>query len=206
MQRLLYFLLLAFPCITFAQTDEINISAAFSNFIDLRIQGASSVEWQVTTIKQYQEGFWPASNKVTFQVASSNSFSVDMAFTPMSDGAGNELDIRNIVTRLEVDRPKAESEEGVRWGFGSNDSGNNGYEPNFRVTGEIFGSTTAKTIIVPGPSGNAGTYEDNEFTLRIGLGRIEFLQRIGMPSMLDQNITPGTYTGTITLTAIPEAL
>lgn len=189
-----------------AQTDEINISAAFTNFIDLRIQGTSSIQWTVATIQDYKEGFWPGSSPITFQVASSTSFSVDMNTSPMTDGQGNSLDLKNLTIFILAREEKATSEKGQKWNFGSGDYDPEGVSGGWAFSEKWWGENVDKTILVPGPAGNAGSYEDNEFTLRIGLGRIEYMQKIGMPSLLDQNITPGTYAGTITLTAIPQAL
>ncbi|MEM9936415.1 MAG: hypothetical protein AAF824_22505, partial [Bacteroidota bacterium] len=52
-----------------AQSDEINISAAFSTFIDLKIVGNANVDWVISTITEYETGFNPGANMVTFQVS-----------------------------------------------------------------------------------------------------------------------------------------
>ena len=106
MFKKLIFLIFLFPLCSFGQTDEINISAAFSNFIDLRISGNASIKWNVQTIDDYQNGFliMQANSMVAFEVASSTNFSIQMAMTPMTDGQGNELDIQATPTFILNDR------------------------------------------------------------------------------------------------------
>lgn len=205
MKKLLYILLLSFPSITLAQTDEINISAAFSTFIDLKIVGNANVQWTVNTLERYQNGFHPYENQVTFQVASSNSFSVEMGMTPLADPSGNEIDLKNIILRVFIPESRL-AEKDVRFYFPDPDYIRETVEGGIWKSGDFFPTTTPKPIILPGSQGNAGSYEDNEFTLAIGLGAYNHTAQIGMKRLLDQNITPGTYTGTMTLTAIPEAL
>ena len=205
--RITSFLLL-FLCTSissFAQTDEINISATFSTFIDLRIVGSSNAEWVISTIDQYKTGFTPSSNKITFQVASSNDFSVEMRMAPLADGNGNEVDLKNVLVRLFVPISRS-GEQGTRWNFAPLDYYRIVSESSLLKSGCYFPTTTDKPILLPGPDGNAGTYEDNEFVIAIGLGRVSATKEIGMTSLLDQNISPGVYTSTMVLTAIQEAL
>lgn len=200
-------LVLLFPLCAFGQTDEINISAAFSNFIDLRISGNASIKWNVQTIDDYQNGFliMQANSMVAFEVASSTNFSIQMAMTPMTDGQGNELDIRNLTTRLVVPTVR-KAEEGSRWNFGTHDLGGITEMGVNYTSGVFICSTSPKTILVSAGSGNAGDYSANQFRIAVGLGSINWSSQIPIPSLLDQNITPGTYSGTLTLTALPEAI
>ena len=57
MRNFLYFLLLAFPSGLFAQADDINISAAFTESIELRITTGGDISWSFTTINDYKNGF-----------------------------------------------------------------------------------------------------------------------------------------------------
>ncbi|MEM6766913.1 MAG: hypothetical protein AAF655_18395, partial [Bacteroidota bacterium] len=152
-----------------AQSDEINISAAFSTFIDLKIVGNANVDWIISTISNYENGFAPSKNLVTFQVSSSNNFSVAMSMTPMSDGNGNEVDLRNIAVRLFVPEARA-VEEGVRWDFAPGDYYSKGSSGGWRKSAMWTPTSSDKTILLPGSHGNAGGYVENEFLLALGLG------------------------------------
>ena len=196
-------LLLSVPSLH-AQTDEINISAAFSTFIDLKIVGNANVEWVITTIDDYKKGFTPSQNMITFQVASSNNFSVAMSMTPLADASGNEIDLKNILVRLFVPTSRS-AEKGVRWDWGTEDYYTRTTASGWLKSALWYPSSTEKVILQPGSQGNAGTYEQNEFNIGLGLGH-SATSNVGMTNLLEQNISPGTYTGTMTLTAIPEAL
>ena len=202
--------LLALLCISFysasAQSDEINISAAFSSSIDLRIASGANINFTFSTLEEYQNGKSGAS---TFEVASSVNFSVAMSYTPFTNADGDEIDLRNLTIRLRV--PEARSSEvGVRWSYPigtvlTNELAKDG----LYYSGTYLATTAPQTVLLPGPSGNAGTYEDNQFEIVFHMGyqgRNDALSGIGLPSLLDQNIAPGTYTCTVTLEAIPEAL
>ncbi len=96
---------------------------------------------------------------------------------------------------------------GSRVTFG--DGYTNAYEDKIQylIRGDVFrGDGGVQTLFNSGPEGNAGGFEDNPLMLIIGLGYHGQTKAWGMKNMLDQNITPGTYTGTMTLTAIPVAL
>ncbi|MEM6768672.1 MAG: hypothetical protein AAF655_27280, partial [Bacteroidota bacterium] len=185
--------------------EDINISAAFSTFIDLKIVGNANVDWVISTITEYETGFNPGANMVTFQVSSSNNFSVAMSMTPMSDGNGNEVDLRNIAVRLFVPEARA-AEEGVRWDFAPGDYYVKSTANGWRKSAIWTPTSSDKTILLPGSQGNAGGYVENEFQLGLGLGAKATFDNLPITNLLEQNITPGTYTGTMTLTAIPEAL
>ncbi|MEL6192606.1 MAG: hypothetical protein AAFR66_11175 [Bacteroidota bacterium] len=206
MNKLYIFLLLAFPCICFAQSDEINISASFAQSIELRITAGASTQWTFTTINHYKKGFAPYDRHVKFEVASSVNFSVQFELTDMTNASGDLLDLGNFSIR-----PALEQEDkamlGSRVTFG--DGYTNAYEDKIQylIRGDVFrGDGGVQTLFNSGPEGNAGGFEDNPLMLIIGLGYHGQTKAWGMKNMLDQNITPGTYTGTMTLTAIPVAL
>ena len=185
---------LLLPVLMNAQTDEINISAAFTTSLSLRITGNANVEWVVATIDDYKEGFWPAERKVPFEVSASVNYSVEVSMNDLSDGAGNTLDIENVGFRIEGNGTDMHDRLGTShvWTKGT---GN--------LSGVYVASTTPQTLLTPGPDGNAGGYDQNQFKLRIGLASENIRNQSGLPSLLDQNITPGTYTSVVTLTAIP---
>ena len=184
------FLTLLLPVLMNAQTDEINISAAFTTSLSLRITGNANVEWVVATIDDYKEGFWP----VPFEVSASVNYSVEVSMNDLTDGAGNTLDIENVGFRIEGNGTAMHDRLGTShvWTKGT---GN--------LSGVYVASTTPQTLLTPGPDGNAGGYDQNQFKLRIGLASENIRNQSGLPSLLDQNITPGTYTSVVTLTAIP---
>ena len=203
MNKLLYFFLLAFPCITFAQTDEINISASFAESIELRFTTSGSVNWTFSTIAHYKNGFWPAERILDFEVSASVNFLVQCQITPMVNGEGEALDMGNISIRPGVASDRL-SQRGTRWDWAAGDvtayTNGGGVARGDLFFGDKF--ATPRTILVPGPEGNAGGYDINKFKFLIGIGRYEQTKLNGMPRMLDQNISPGTYTGTVILTAL----
>ena len=198
--------LLCIPfCMTYAQSDEINISAAFSSSIDLRVTDGANINFSFTSLEEYQQG---KSGPAWFEVASSVNFNVDISMTPFTNADGDEIALKNLSFRVGVPSARA-SEEGVRWNFGSwnTSSGSITYGDNY-LSGISYATTTPRTILTAGPSGNAGSYEDNRFRISFFLGYAshQVIQEINLPTLLDQNIAPGTYTCTVTLEAIPEAL
>ena len=197
---------------TYAQSDEINISAAFRSFIDLRVTDGANVDVTISTLDQYKQGVLMGYS--SYEVSSSNRFSVNIGFTPISNAEGDELDLKNLTYQLSCRGTTLSGNVspvgGTKWDFGS---------PNTSFTTSAIGSGTLSSglyvatsspypIILPGPDGNAGSYDANSFNLpwRLGWGGFLNYEGIKMPSLLDQNIAPGTYTCTVTLEAIPEAL
>ncbi len=202
-QIILSLVLLSFSICAFSQSDEINISAAFSQSIELKIIGDANVNFVFATISQYQNGYNTyddSKNAVHFQVASSTNFQVDFSHTAFTDGAGNTLDSRYFYYR--VTHGGDVQEVGKRFIFSEghldNPSGNMG-------PAHVLDNTT-RTTLEPGPSGNAGRFEDNYFIIRFGCGNSTMREVTGLPSLLDANITPGTYTATLTVTAVPVIL
>ena len=202
--------LLALLCISFfsasAQSDEINISAAFSSSIDLRISYGANINFTFATLEDYQSG---KSGNSQFQVASSVNFNIDISMTPFTNADGDEINLKNLAFRtwVPVDR---QSEEGQRWNFeDGNTVGTNKRVFNSEYYSQLHVATTsARTVITAAGNGNAGTYEDNMFGIlfHFGIAAHQSINGINLPSLLDQNIAPGTYTCTVTLEAIPEAL
>lgn len=189
-----------------AQTDEINISAAFTNFIDLRVVGGASIQFNFTTISHYQNGIVNNQGS-TIEIASSTNFDVIASFTPFVNADGDEIDQRNLTYLIHVDPARA-SEKGSKWDFGTP-------QQNIRVGGTTNGRLHSAgfyaeqadvKILEAGPEGNAGSYEENQFGIWWRLGYRAHTSKIGLPPLLDQNIAPGTYTTTMTLTAMPQAL
>ncbi|MEL6194192.1 MAG: hypothetical protein AAFR66_19180 [Bacteroidota bacterium] len=189
-------LALLLPVFVQSQTDEINISAAFTTSLSLRITGDPNVEWVLTTIDQYKNGFNPAARKVGFEVSSSVSYRVEIGMTEMTSASGDILDIGNIAFRADVNTAEMRAKHGSSfiWASGNRDDYSSAYPA----------STTPIPIILPGPDGNAGGYDQNQFRIRIGLGGPVVRNLNDMPTLLDQNIPPGVYAAVVTLEAIPE--
>lgn len=204
------FVFLSFLLSAFAQSDEINISASFAQSLELRVIGTNSVSFSFSTINDYNKGKQTARNDTGFEVSSSTSFEVQAAITPLTNGSGDQIDMANLVYYL-CYYEEFDVDKGVRWDIPTPDfprvqgktyKGRNG-EP-MKVYGFFKTNEGDKTLVVPGPSGNAGSFADNQFFLEIVLGNPVHAGNLNIPSLLDQNIQPGTYTCTMTLTAIPS--
>lgn len=199
--------LLALASSTFAQSDEINISASFEQSIELRVIGNASINFTFSTIEDYTKGKFTSNTGSGFEVSSSTNFSVQISSTPMVNPNGDELDIENLSFDLAVDEDLY-PEKGVRWDIPTSDYER--FDWTYHAAAQVYrkaffvASQTPKTIVVPGPSGNAGGFEKNRFYLIFWLGFYLHLDMMGKPRLLDQNIQPGTYTCTMTLTAIPS--
>ena len=200
---------LSFLSFSIAQTDEINISASFAQSIELRVIGSSSVNFTFSTIADYTNGKWFADRKkVGFEVASSTSFIVQASFTPFTSAEGNTIELFNLNYWMGVEEELIGG-RGTRWEFGTSDVPR--YTGQLTVQGlysygEFVGSTTPKTIVTPAGNGNAGNFEENRFYIVPHIGYSWLLKQLGKPNLLDQNIQPGVYSCTMTLTAIPQAL
>ncbi|MEL6194820.1 MAG: hypothetical protein AAFR66_22355 [Bacteroidota bacterium] len=190
----------------FAQSDEINISASFAQSIELRITSGGTMNWTFSSLNDYNKGKYADAN---FQVASSTSFEVSAAFTPFTNENGNQIDLRNLTYHIGIAEGR-QNEKGVRWDFPAPDYSRHNMRAmasggvTHYFVGFFTGSETDKTILTPGPSGNAGSFDDNTFCIRMSLGWSTHNQQMGIPILLDQNIQLGTYTCTMTLTAIPS--
>ncbi len=192
----------------FSQSDGINISASFAQSIELRVIGNSSVEFVISSLEDYQKGLQTSYHATGFEVASSTSFEVQAEFTPFTNSAGDQIDMRNMQYRFVIPADQYDSERGVRWDIPTPDIDMfQGYPVAFsKLVGCFTGAGGAKTILVPGPAGNAGDFETNRFHIQFLLGFAGVNDALNIPRMLDQNISPGTYNCTMTLTAIPQAL
>ncbi|MEM7511470.1 MAG: hypothetical protein AAF388_11090 [Bacteroidota bacterium] len=205
MRRIILSFSLAFCLFTaFAQSNEINISASFAQSIELKIVSGGSMNFTFTTLERYQNGTSAIAN---FQVASSTDFEVAIGFTPFTNADGDEIDLSNLNYCLAV-LPEDLGDAGQRWNFATPE-----YEVwdlvkasswKYHFTGIYTSSQGEKTVITPGPSGNAGNFSENSFFLQIRLADRTYQNVANAPSLLDQNIQPGTYTCTVTLTALPS--
>ncbi|MEM8896974.1 MAG: hypothetical protein AAGC85_02675 [Bacteroidota bacterium] len=199
MKRLLILFLSLAPVLTFSQTDEINISAAFTTSISLKIDGSPNVEWTVTSIDQYKNGFMPNQRLVPFSVSASVNWRVEISNTDFVSPEGNSIDLRNVGYRVTPRNNDVKAEYNSRFIWGTKD----GEGHNAGLSGLYIASDIAKTIIEPGPAGNAGNYDQNAFILRIGLASYNIRDVTGFATLLDQNIAPGTYSATVRLEALP---
>ncbi|MEM6768553.1 MAG: hypothetical protein AAF655_26675 [Bacteroidota bacterium] len=197
-------LLLVFPSLCFSQSDEINISATFKQSLELRIVGGANIDFTFSTTSQYQKGYAttdPSIEKVQFEIASSTNFQVDVIHTEFTDGTGNTLDANYFFYRVKY--LNATADVGSRFKYtGGVEIGS--VEAQRSHVHFLDGNVT--TILEPGPDGNAGDFEDNRYQIHLGCGSAVTRGVTELPSLLDANITPGTYTATLTLTAIPVIL
>lgn len=196
---LIFLLIISFYCIQ-AQTDDIQISASFSTSIDLRIDGDANVNWDIDTREEYENGFWPVERRTGFSVSSSVNFRVDIASTRMLDGTGNELPLWNLGYRIEPANSAVQAEYNNRYVWGPKD----GAGESARLSGIYIASESEKTVIMPGPAGNAGGYDNNAYKIRTGISANNIRAITGQPRLIEQNITPGTYVTILTLTAYAE--
>ena len=201
------FLLLWIPVSVFAQSDEINISASFAQSIELRVTGGASIEWTFTTITHYKNGFTPNKRTIDFQVASSVNFSVQFEMSALTNANGDEIDLSNFTIRPSMRTSHIEN-IGTRLEFAEGNIPKTPINSGGIYRGDYFSANEGvRTLFIPGPDGNAGSFDDNTMAIAIGLGcHSHSTKNWGASSLLDQNITPGTYTGTMTLTALPVAL
>ena len=187
-----------------AQSDEINISASFAQSIELKIIGGASASFTFATISQYQNGYNSGTapgSKIRFQVASSTNFQLDVAHTPFTSEKGDVLESRYFFYRFQNRNGNEEYGSRFIWGDYDLHSGENS-----ATSGSYVMDGSTKTVIEPGPAGNAGNFEDNDYNIVIGCGNVHIRAVHNLPTLLDANITPGNYTATMTLTAVPVIL
>ncbi|MDX2249565.1 MAG: hypothetical protein SF052_22465 [Bacteroidia bacterium] len=186
---LLLCITLAFANLIKAQSDDINISAAFSSSIDLTVTSGANISFVVATLDNYTNGLAdPTAYNSEFEVNSSVSFKVDLTSTNFTDAAGNVLDAAN-------------------FGYTIADNGTNVAGTNHLLLGDVNTPSamavlgTNNEIVTATGSGNAGNAAANAYVLKFELGTAAARAVSGLPTMLEQNITPGTYTAVVTLTA-----
>ncbi|MEZ4773672.1 MAG: hypothetical protein R3D00_10865 [Bacteroidia bacterium] len=173
----------------FTQTDDIQISAAFSSSIDLTVTSGANINFVVATLGEYTGGVSSPYNYISdFVVNSSVNFKVDLSSTNFTDAAGNTLNAGN-------------------FGYRIIDNGTYTVGVNHLLLGDV-NSPSAVAMLGPNTeivtatgSGNAGPASANAFRLQFELGTPAVRAISALPALLDQNIIPGTYTGVVTLTA-----
>ncbi|MEZ4828645.1 MAG: hypothetical protein R3C61_20525 [Bacteroidia bacterium] len=185
----LYGLMCISPGIILSQTDDIQVSAAFSSSIDLTVTSGANINFVVATLGEYTGGVSSPYNYISdFEVNSSVDFKVDISSTNFTDAAGNILNVGN-------------------FGYRISDNGTYAVGANHLLLGDV---NSPSAIAVLGPnteiitatgSGNAGPASANAFRLQFELGTPAVRALSGLPELLNQNIVPGTYTGVVTLTA-----
>lgn len=199
-----YFILSFLACTvsTFAQSDEINISASFAQSIALTVYDGANITFEFNSLEKYQSGL---SGSSKFQVSSSTSFNVDMSFTPFVNADGDEIDLKNLEFSLAATgSTNTPAGQGDKWNFGTG----NITSRNLPGVQRNYATLEPRTVVLAGPSGNAGSTDENDFIVYFDFGVPTWLNsaEIGLPTLLEQNIAPGTYTCTVTLEAIPVIL
>lgn len=184
-------LLLAGLCmpLAFAQSDDINISAAFSSSIDCTVTSGTDISFVVATLDDYTNGLAdPTAYSSTFEVNASVNFKVDLTSTQFTDPNGNVLDARN-------------------FGYTISDAGTHTVGSNHLLMGGTASPSamallgTDREIVTSTADGNAGAAAANRFTLKFELGTAAVRAVSNLPQLLDQNIAPTTYASVVTLTA-----
>lgn len=175
--------------VVYAQSDDIQISAAFSSSINLTITDGANISFVVATLDDYTDGLAHPSNYTsTFEVNSTVDFKVDLVSADFTDASGNILDADN-------------------FGYYIQSIGTNRTGRNFKMLGTATNPShyallgESQSIIESNAQGNAGTADKNRFKIFFELGTNKVRQRSGLPRLIDQGISPGVYATTVTLTA-----
>lgn len=179
-----------------AQSDEINISAAFSSSIDLTVTDGANISFTVASLDDYNNGLADNSGDTytaTFVINSSVDFKVDLVATDFTNPDGGVLNANN-------------------FGYQVIDNGTNVVGTNHLLLGATTSPSTLALlgtdteIITSSGDGNAGSSAANSFKIRFQLGTAAVRAVSGLDPLLDQNIAPSTYSSTVTLTASGMAL
>ena len=179
-----------------AQSDEINISAAFSSSIDLTVTDGANISFTVASLDDYNNGLADNSGDTytaTFVINSSVDFKVDLVATDFTNPDGGVLNANN-------------------FGYQVIDNGTNVVGTNHLLLGATTSPSTLALlgtdteIITSSGDGNAGSSAANSFKIRFQLGTAAVRAVSGLAPLLDQNIAPSTYSSTVTLTASGMAL
>ena len=179
-----------------AQSDEINISAAFSSSIDLTVTDGANISFTVASLDDYNNGLADNSGDpytATFVINSSVDFKVDLVATDFTNPDGGVLNANN-------------------FGYQVIDNGTNVVGTNHLLLGATTSPSTLALlgtdteIITSSGDGNAGSSAANSFKIRFQLGTAAVRAVSGLDPLLDQNIAPSTYSSTVTLTASGMAL
>lgn len=173
------------------ETDDIQLSAAFEASIDLRVTEGSSISFVVATTSEYTGGLAsPYQYFSEFTVTSSTAFQVVLSAADLADGAGRTLDIRNLGCRLTDYGTHTAGVQHLLMGAAASPSALALLGPSLTL------------ITATGP-GNAGTAAQNRFRIQFELATPELRALSGLPTLLEQRITPGVYRTVILLTASP---
>ncbi len=170
--------------------DNIQLQAAFSSSIDLNVTAGSTINFSVATLGEYTGGVAsPYDYFADFEVSASQHFQVILSSSPFSDGNGHNLSEGNFGYRL-IDNGTYEA------GTHHLLLGGSGSPSGLAVLGP------PRTIIEATGNGNAGPASANAYRIHFELGTPETRALSGLPTLLDQRIAPGIYTGVVTLTAL----
>lgn len=172
-----------------AQSDDIQISAAFSSSIDLTVTDGANISFVVASLDHYTNGLKdPTAYSSTFEINSSVEYKVDLVATDFADASGNILDVDNFGYYLESIGTNRPGRNLKMLGTATNPS-------HYALLGND------ETIIKSNGQGNVGTADKNRFKVHFELGTSDVRGISSLPALIDQNIAPGTYSSTVTLTA-----
>lgn len=172
--------------VSFAQdnTGTIQLTAVFSNSILLNVTEGASITFVVDELSKYQNGV-VATDTSTFNVSATADYQVSMAATSFVSGE-DSLDANNFGVKI--------------FNAGTHTVGQNANV--ILPTGtQLLG--TEQTIVNSGALGNRGGTSANTFKLLFELGTqdVQDAQTNKLGTLLSQGIVPGSYVGTVTLTA-----
>jgi len=170
-------------------TDDIQVTASFTSYIQLSVTDGENIDFRVRSIGDYSGGISsPYDYFSIFEVSSSQDFKVDLVATPFTDGNGNALDANNFGYRISDEGDHLVNVNHLLIGGGNSPS-------DLSLLGE------EKEIVTAHNEGNSGGTDKNRFKLQFELGTPGVRSLSGLPRLLDQNIAPANYTGTVVLTA-----
>jgi hypothetical protein len=185
-------LLALLPACLAAQTsdsDDIQVTAVFKNAIDLTITAGANVNFLVASQGDYLGGVSSPYNYFSdFEVSSSTNFQVSLSSTNFSDGEGRVLDARNFGYRLLDNGSHLAGVNHLLLGQASSPS-------------PLAALGSNQVIVAATGAGNAGRAETNRFRIHFELGTADVRALSSLPTLLEQQIVPSTYTAVVTLTA-----
>ena len=169
-----------------------------ASFLEMRVVQGAQLDFRVNGMQTYEQGIANTQRlNATFEVRASDNFQVQLSHSDFVNEWGQQLNARNFGLRIE-------------------DAGDhkinvhhhllNGHRSPSRLVvldGPLY-LVTPKRRGNSGKGGNAGEGRDNRFYLHFEFATPAVLQAARLPSLLQQQVNPGTYRGDINLVVVPE--